>query len=313
MTKFLKQIISMLKSRGVDERILENPAGRKTLLEWAHDSIRIANNFVEVDFNDYSRLYGAINLHIRDGKVIDDYGVRNRAGILSRSAGSGEDLSTRELLINENGELQLDEILTEEDIIVSRSVEGNPLQKEDKYYDYMNKKTSTFDKNGLQISEEFVSSSSERNTDGTGLPKYDKAYGYKLERGKTEKDILIGNYTVYDNLMPGDAFIDGKIREASYTNSATTAITLEGENPQDLGGRRPKYDEVVSDLQEIKSFDDAKKKGYAIAFNNDEVAEMNSYYAEQTEAYKEKSSIFKKSFEDRSGISNNKDIQEIEE
>lgn len=288
------KIISILKSRGVDPRILENPAGRETLLNWAYSNTMKRT----VDFDDYMKLSGAIYLSVEDGKVIDNDGVRDIIIF-----GIGKNNSTREVSINENGELKVVTKLIEEDI---PSHKENGMGKIDEYTDYSHIETSVYDKNGLEVLEESISYTGRHRPGGPTLADFE-ASGYKLERGKGADNMLIGNYTVYDGLGYG-ARVGEFDCYPSAAKKTSVKISLEGQYPDKLCGRRPTYDQVVSELtgEAHHPTENGIYEGYVLNFDR-------AYMKEMTEKYKEQSSIFKKSFEERSGISNKKDITELGE
>jgi hypothetical protein len=295
------KIISILKSRGVDPRILENPAGRKTLLNWAYSNTRKRT----VDFDDYINLFGAINLSVDDGKVIDNDGVRDL--LPSAYTEYGQNKSTREVSINENGELKVVTKSIQEYIPSHRE---NGMGKIDEYTDISNTETSVYDKNGLEVSKEEISFTGKKEP-RKSIYKNVYARGYKLERGKSASGMLIGNYTVYDDL--GADAKDGKL-DLLNAKIANTTISLEGQYPDELGGIRPTYEQVKTDLQDIHSYEEGKAKGYVLPpYNKEEQEKIKAYFEKETAKYKEQSSIFKKSFEERSGISNKKDITELGE
>lgn len=295
------KIISILKSRGVDPRILENPAGRKTLLSWAYSNTMKRT----VDFDDYKDVSWSINLSVEDGKVIDNDGVRDIIQL-----GTGKNNSTREVSINKNGELKVVTKLIEKDVAFPRENKNEWMNGEflgEVYYtDFLKTTTSVYDKNGLEISEECVDCKNEHNLDGRNIDHI-FAKGYKLERGKNANDMLIGNYTVCDNL-PILPALNGEFAIDARTKHTTVTISLEGQNPDELCGRRPDYNEVVNEFkgEAHHPTENGIYKGYVLNFDR-------AYMKEMTEKYKEQSSIFKKSFEERSGISNKKDITELGE
>lgn len=295
------KIISILKSRGVDPRILENPAGRETLLNWAYSNTRKRT----VDYDDYKDVSGSINLSVEDGKVIDNDGVRDL--LPSAFTEYGQNKSTREVSINENGELKVVTKSIQEDIPSHR--ENGGMGKIDEYMDISDTETSVYDKNGLEVSQEKISFTGKRGP-RSSIYKNFHADGYKLERGKSASDMLIGNYTVYDNLGAGAKFGELDLNNAKKAN---TTISLEGQYPDKLVGIRPTYEQVITDLQDIHSYEEGKAKCYVLPYNKEGQEKIKAYFEKETAKYKEQSSIFKKSFEERSGISNKKDITELGE